>query len=202
VRDELARHLFNTFDDPGFTVSSVYLQSVDIASHGYTQAAIGANINRPRPLKIPDEEADVLWNRLVARAYASMDDFVGQVLSRQSENHCLIITSDHGWKYDGTAHWNLPPGVVLLYGGPFEQGAAIEGASVYDILPTLAYLLGVPLSRELPGRVLQEGFNGDFLSQNEARFVDTYGRRRKMVRREHIENEDYLDKLKALGYIR
>jgi hypothetical protein len=35
---------------------------------------------------------------------------------------------------------NLPPGVVLLYGEPFKQGADIQGASVYDILPTLAYL--------------------------------------------------------------
>src|SRR5262249_53226948 len=52
-------------------------------------------------------------------------------------------------------HFDAPPG-ILVAAGPGIRPGVIEGARLQDIAPTVLALLGLPVARELPGRVLRE----------------------------------------------
>jgi arylsulfatase A-like enzyme len=73
-----------------------------------------------------------------------------------------------------------------------------------DIMPTVLYALGVPLSRELAGRPVTELFDGSFLSRYPARFVSGYGapsRAAEPARGQPLDQQ-MIDRLRSLGYVR
>jgi arylsulfatase A-like enzyme len=41
-------------------------------------------------------------------------------------------------------------------GAGIRQGAALEAASVLDVTPTILYLMGLPVARDMEGRALVE----------------------------------------------
>ncbi len=47
-------------------------------------------------------------------------------------------------------------GVFLATGSPFRPGAALDGANLLDIAPTVLHLLGVPVPPDMDGRILTE----------------------------------------------
>jgi predicted AlkP superfamily phosphohydrolase/phosphomutase len=47
-------------------------------------------------------------------------------------------------------------GVLIAHGHAFRAGAAPEGATLFDIAPTVLHLLGVPVPEDMDGRVLTE----------------------------------------------
>ncbi len=57
-----------------------------------------------------------------------------------------------------------PEGILIAVGGPFRQGATIEGASIIDIAPTVLHLLGSPVPSDMDGRVIQDLFQPDYLA--------------------------------------
>ena len=81
----------------------------------------------------------------------------------------------------------------------------MEGARVHDIMPTIMAMLGLPVARDLDGRVLEETFRETFLRQNPISHVDTYGSRSVPVRSEGAVpslDEELVEQLRAIGYIR
>jgi predicted AlkP superfamily phosphohydrolase/phosphomutase len=120
-----------------------------------------------------------------------------------NEDDVLIVVSDHGHVMNGNAHHFPEPGILIMYGKPFRKGLNLSGASVYDIAPTVLYLLGLPVPEDMPGRVLEKAFLGAYLDDNPIRTVKSY----ETSKLEEIEpppevDEELLRKLKALGYIR
>ncbi len=63
-------------------------------------------------------------------------------------------------------------GVFLLAGPPVRPG--VVDATPFDVLPTLAALLGLPAARDLPGRILGEALDPLFLRDRDAPAVDSY----------------------------
>lgn len=49
-------------------------------------------------------------------------------------------------------------GIFLAYGPGIKKGCNIKGAKIYDITPTILFMLGVPVPRDIDGRVLAEIF--------------------------------------------
>jgi predicted AlkP superfamily phosphohydrolase/phosphomutase len=101
-------------------------------------------------------------------------------------------------------HVNAPPGVFLAAGGPLRRGARIHGAHVFDICPTILYLLDLPIPRDLDGRVLEEAIDPAYLAAHPPRFTST-GIERREAAAPSMEtlpgDEEILDELRALGYI-
>ena len=202
ARDDLMFSLYERYLEPSTRFATVYLQGIDTSSHAFTEIVFGRNINRVRPMQVVRSEAERWWQELVLRAYARMDEKLGRALERLGERDCLIVISDHGWQYDGTSHWRLPPSAFLAYGRMVEPGTVVRGAHVYDVLPTLAWLLDVPVSRELPGRILEEAFTHDYRAANRASYVDGYGPRGRRLSAARVSDDDaHLDRLRDLGYI-
>ncbi len=52
-------------------------------------------------------------------------------------------------------------GIFLAYGPDIKKGVRIEGAKIYDITPTILHIFGLPLVKEIDGKVLKEIFMED-----------------------------------------
>jgi hypothetical protein len=73
-----------------------------------------------------------------------------------------------------------------------------------DVAPTLLYVLGIPTSRELPGRPRTEMLQDTFRAAAPVRMVDSYGRRFLRPRPATATplDQEMLDRLRSLGYVR
>ena len=80
-------------------------------------------------------------------------DCIQKVYESLDDSDTLIVTADHGGH--SRSHGDTCPEdmtIPVLYCGPaFAPGSAIDGASIKDIAPTIASLLGVPPVREWEG---------------------------------------------------
>jgi hypothetical protein len=61
-----------------------------------------------------------------------------------------------------------------MYGKPFKKGATVGGATIFDIAPTVLYLLGLPVPHDMEGEVLEDAIDPAWLASNPVRTVATY----------------------------
>ncbi len=64
-------------------------------------------------------------------------------------------------------------GFVIAAFGPAQPGERTTG-NLVDLTPTLLGLLGLPIARDMQGRVLTELFDPKFFTSHPLRFIDTY----------------------------
>jgi hypothetical protein len=102
----------------------------------------------------------------------------------------LVVISGHGlaptplWRrllgalsgaeVGAASHADAPAGVLVAVGGPVRAGAELRGVSVLDVAPTLLYLMGLPVARDMEGRVLSELIDPDFANENPVTFIPSY----------------------------
>jgi hypothetical protein len=102
----------------------------------------------------------------------------------------LLVVSSHGleptplWRrlisvLTGTevaaaSHSSAPPGLILAYGDAIRPGTRLTGASVLDVAPTLLYLFGLPVARDMEGRVLTEMLEPAFAREHPMTFIQSY----------------------------
>jgi arylsulfatase A-like enzyme len=113
----------------------------------------------------------------------------------------VIIVSDHGFERTpkGYDHKESAPDGIFIASGPgFRTGVELPGVSVYDIAPTILHLMGLPVARDLEGKVLEDALSLD----RPIAWVDTHetGRFTPRALRSPIE-ERIKDQLRSLGYI-
>ena len=63
---------------------------------------------------------------------------------------------------------------MLIVGDGIRPAAGRAGASVLDVAPTLLYLLGLPVARDMEGRVLTELVDRRFARENPLTFIPSY----------------------------
>jgi predicted AlkP superfamily phosphohydrolase/phosphomutase len=94
-------------------------------------------------------------------------------------------------------------GVLVAAGSPIQPGARFRDAALIDVAPTLLYLLGVPVPREMDGRVLTEGLRQEVLEARpvevSAAPVERIDLQKRGYRRD--EEEAILRQLAGLGYL-
>src|SRR5690606_4565322 len=62
----------------------------------------------------------------------------------------------------GIAAWHRPTGIFCACGPHFRNdGQTLAGATLFDIAPTVLHAAGLPVGRDLPGKVLTEVFARD-----------------------------------------
>jgi predicted AlkP superfamily phosphohydrolase/phosphomutase len=95
-------------------------------------------------------------------------------------------------------------GVLAMMGPRIRPGVTVEGASVYDITPTLLRLFGLPPSGEMKGHALDAALRPELVSDPGSP-VKTYESKEKIDRVEapaqpEVE-EELKNRLRTLGYI-
>jgi len=121
------------------------------------------------------------------------------------ENAYLIIASDHGFRLTskGYNHYGLPSGIpppdgiLLMLGPDIKRNTEIQ-ATVYDIAPSILYLNGLPVGRDMDGRPLLEAFT----SQRPVR-TTVYTKMKHLPGKEDRDRDrKKIEELKSLGYIK
>jgi predicted AlkP superfamily phosphohydrolase/phosphomutase len=93
-------------------------------------------------------------------------------------------------------------GIFLGLGDAFRQGAKLGGPSLVDIAPTVLYLLGLPVPRQMDGRVLTEAFREEHLMEYPVDYADVelLGRAGGTALTSR-DSEDIKRRLEGIGYI-
>lgn len=93
-----------------------------------------------------------------------------------------------------------PAGVVLVSGPAIEKGATIRETNLLDIAPTMLYLLDLPISRELPGRIIEEAIDPTYWQNHPPVYIDQFNPLPPIKNVESTIPEQYLEHLRSLDY--
>jgi len=93
-------------------------------------------------------------------------------------------------------------GILIFLGKDIKEGYGTE-ASIVDVAPTIMHILGVPIPKDVDGRVLQEVFKpeSEFLQEpvTYRTFLSEPKKAEQQISRK--EEAEILEKLRRLGYI-
>lgn len=93
-------------------------------------------------------------------------------------------------------------GIFLGCGGPFRPGERLDGACLYDITPTLLYLLGRPVPDHMDGQPLLQAFDEAYVADHPLKRVETAaGRLAGEDELSAAELEEIESRLRGLGYL-
>lgn len=121
------------------------------------------------------------WSRVPAQ-YQEADEWLAELLAVTSYDY-VVFVSDHGMTrgepgaLPGAHGFDSPEshlGILSITGPGIVANQHLGEASVLDVAPTVAYLLGLPIGRDLPGRVLSESFGDSPLFYLSAREVASW----------------------------
>lgn len=150
----------------------------------------------------------------VERYFAVVDRWLGRLLEHCPLSECaVLVVSDHGFKWGSdrprefsgvaaatAALWHRPKGIFVAAGnGVVPGGRVTKEASVYDVAPTVATLLGLPLGARWPGKPLP-GITapvGERVAWVELVPPESYRPRVQEAK----PSAEYVAQLKALGYL-
>jgi len=129
--------------------------------------------------------------------YRLVDALIGQAAEDLTASDVLVLVGDPGRmaRHAGTAE-----GLLALQGAPVRAGD-LGVVSERDIAPTVLHLAGLPMSRELEGRVLEDALSPAFRAAHPVRTVASYGRRSPGRPAESAFDRDMLEQLRSLGYV-
>jgi tetratricopeptide (TPR) repeat protein len=194
-----------------------YFNAMDALKHMFMPLA------PPQMPHIPDE-LFLRFRDVIEANYVWHDRVLGEYMDLADENTTVIVVSDHGFKHGSLrtqdssqfatktgAAWHRRYGVIYMWGGGVKAGHRIDGASVWDVAPTLLAALGYPVPEEMPGDALAHAFEDGLPHET----VETwFGERRRLRMAAEAaadagraegapspEEQEELAKLHALGYV-
>ncbi len=183
----------------------VYLEEIDSLSHRFSKD----------PRRGP---------QAIARAYRDADELIGRLAARVTPETWIVVVSDHGFygndaaitedpaELEGPATaWHRPYGIVAAAEArwltpdsaarPTAAGADVGFVTPLDVAPTLLHVAGLPVSREMPGRVV-EGLLPDDAAGRPVAKVDSFERARRPRPQPALAPDDgERERLQALGYV-
>jgi predicted AlkP superfamily phosphohydrolase/phosphomutase len=94
-------------------------------------------------------------------------------------------------------------GIAVFYGPGVQPGGYVADGSILDVTPTVLALLGMPVGRDMDGRVLIEAILPEFLKKTPITYIDTYDTGLELSEVEDDEpiSEELMTRLRDLGYI-
>jgi hypothetical protein len=170
--------------DPAYSLDVLTLGGFEDA-----QRAIHVFSNELPPRSTPKGE--------VVRAYAEQIDRMLALLAADYPHHLMVVVSPSGpvpprlpltplallRDFIDPADPSADDGFVLIAGAGSEHGERPPSAEAVDLVPTVLYGAGLPVGRDMDGRVLTEAFDDEMLRGNPLSVVQTYEAKELVVRR-------------------
>lgn len=205
VQSRIARELYDR-NLPDLLM--LYLEGTDVVGHLF------ASDVRPRMSCVSDADFD-RYQGTVDEYYALVDRVLGQWMRRAEEDGAtLIVNSDHGFKWGqdrscegGSANpetagfWHRLDGVFAAWGAGVTKTSERGHASVFDVEPTVAALLDLPVERRSPGSVIRAAFRSLPTPPRKDLAAEIPVRRLAADQLSEREAGQYAKKLMALGYL-
>lgn len=96
-------------------------------------------------------------------------------------------------------------GIIIISGKNIQRTKIIMNANVSDITPTILYYFGLPIAKDMDGKVLIEAIKEDYVKRNPIRYIDTYeiakDRTVQKPVRSLFDEKRIKEKMRSLGYI-
>ncbi|RMH06315.1 MAG: hypothetical protein D6704_07480 [Nitrospirae bacterium] len=143
---------------------AVYYDAIDHFCHGFMR------YRPPRSPWIPEQDFE-LYHGVVEAAYRFHDLMLGALMTLAGEDTTIVIASDHGFHPDrlrpqhlpnepaGPAEEHRPYGILAMKGPGIKRDELVFGATLLDVTPTLLTLFGLPVGRDMDGKVLVTAFD-------------------------------------------
>ena len=131
---------------------------------------------------VTDPALEAASRRLVAY-YRVIDETLAELWRAGDRDPTLfVVVSSHGvsaprWLAGRSARGRFDAdadGLLLLRGEGVRTGTLAGNVEGVDVLPTILYALGLPVSRDLDGRVVTEFFDERLLARRPMTFVPSY----------------------------
>jgi predicted AlkP superfamily phosphohydrolase/phosphomutase len=195
--DETFRRVAHHLNDKGVDFLAVYFNGIDSMCHGFWDF----RTKQKHPL-----------HSVIDNYYIWMDGVLGEFMDLVDDRTLLVVCSDHGFHgprrtEDGSLYLGVymhgQYGIVGLMGKGVRKGSSIIDAEILDVTPTILYALGIPVGRDMRGRVLTDGFEPEYLKSHTVSFIPTYetGDRVAGEPMESPVDDKIKEKLRAVGYI-
>lgn len=140
-------------------LACLFYDGIDHMSHAFS---------RLHPPRLPwvKEEDFALYSGVLSACYRWHDAMLGRLLELAGPDVTTIIVSDHGFETGKRRTRELPAemtgptadhrqfGVIAMAGPGIKADERIYGASLLDIAPTVLHLFGLPVGRDMDGKVL------------------------------------------------
>lgn len=188
----------------------LYLDAIDKASHYFMK------YHPPQQKHISDEDY-ALFKDVMTGFYIYHDMMLDRLLQLMKDDAYLMILSDHGFYSDHRRLETLPNdsmapafehskfGIFCLKGPGIKADERVYGSSLIDITPTLLHLFGLPVGKDMPGKVLTQSF----IEPQEIKYIDTWefkddknwGELDDSIKIDVWSAQEALQQLIALGYI-
>lgn len=170
------------------------------------------------PPKHPGVDANnfELFKDAVNGAYIFQDMMLERTLKLIDENTDVMIMSDHGFESGEKRIINMPDvqaapslehrqfGMFVAAGPSFKTNERVYGLSIMDIGPTILHYYGLPIGRDMDGKVNQEFFK----YEEEVKFIDSweqvegdFGEIDPSVKTDVLSDEQTMEQLVELGYV-
>lgn len=95
-------------------------------------------------------------------------------------------------------------GIFIACGPGIKPAGRIKPPHIYDLFPTVLFIMGVPIPDDRDGRVITDIFESDFLSKNPPQYSSTKPRDERSGQPEALtseQEESVAERLRSLGYI-
>ena len=130
------------------------------------------------------------YGRVLERYASLLSGYVTDWQKTLGPSDILVVVSAHGlestplWRrllgvLSGTrvassSHEAAPEGLLLVVGEGIRPAVLMAGCSALDVAPTLLYLLGLPVARDMEGRVLTEILEPSFAREHPVTYIPSY----------------------------
>lgn len=210
-----------------FDLFAVYFGGSDVIAHRFWRYMEPELYDHP-----PPESELALFGDVIADYYAYLDETLGELIAAAPPNSNVLVMSDHGMvlqhrsrRFDTGArprrllsagHEAAEPGVLVAAGPDIRASAAAPDAvalggipqlgTLLDVAPTVLALAGLPVGRDMDGRVMEELLTPEYLARFEIAWVDSHtpagwGARAAGAGAATPGEQERLDQLRSLGYI-
>lgn len=188
---------------------AVYHDMIDHMSH------MAMKFHPPKLKALPEDLFEI-YKDVVNGAYIFQDMMLERSLQLCDEDTTIMILSDHGFHSDhlrpvqlpkepaAPAREHSPYGIFCLKGPGIKKGERVFGASVLDITPTLLHLYGLPVGKDMEGKILMQCFE----DQTAPKFIDSWetipgetGQHSSENAEDPWASKEAMEQLVQLGYV-
>jgi predicted AlkP superfamily phosphohydrolase/phosphomutase len=101
---------------------------------------------------------------------------------------------------EGKQYAHRRAGMYLVAGDGIKRGYKTATKNIFDITPTILYLLGLPVADYFDGEIIRDVFEEEFLAGNKAARIHSYYFMKSELA-DDTDREALEEKLRAIGYI-
>ncbi|WP_235297963.1 alkaline phosphatase family protein [Portibacter marinus] len=141
--------------------SAIYFDAIDHYCHAFMQ------FHPPYRDHIDKYDFEI-YKDVISGACIFHDMMLGRLMDLVGKDTTIMLISDHGFYPDhnrpksipnepsGPAIEHSPYGIIVVNGPGIKKDGLLYGASLLDITPTILSLFGLPIARDMDGKVLTQ----------------------------------------------